>query len=121
MPSPLRALKRRPDAAASSPLSIVSPARRAHRRKLTSAESRLEGLPEDFGADAYETLRTQAEGAEPTKIEERLTAQKRQLEAVFVKEREKREERVEVSTGQPAEEAGEAVTAGAQKIVGDKP
>ncbi|MFN7092778.1 MAG: hypothetical protein ACK4P4_19770 [Allorhizobium sp.] len=48
--------------------------------KLTTAESRLEGLPEDFDADAYETLRTQAEGKEPPKVDERHERQKTELE-----------------------------------------
>lgn len=61
--------------------------------KLTAAESRLEGLPEDFDIEAYETLRQQAEGKEPPKVEERLAAQKTQLEAKFAKDREKLEAR----------------------------
>ncbi|MBB4000955.1 hypothetical protein [Aurantimonas endophytica] len=61
--------------------------------KLTTAESRLEGLPDDFDADAYEHLRQQAEGKEPANLDERLTAQKTQLEAKFAKEREKLEGR----------------------------
>ncbi|RVM02683.1 hypothetical protein [Sinorhizobium meliloti] len=61
--------------------------------KLTAAESRLEGLPEDFDREAFETLRQQAEGKEPPKIEERLAAQKTQLEAKFAKDRERLEAR----------------------------
>ncbi|CAD7023184.1 hypothetical protein REJC140_00121 [Pseudorhizobium endolithicum] len=80
-------------AALKSALDRVRGEKRTLSEKLTGAESRLEGLPEDFDADAYETLRTQAEGKEPPKIEERLTAQKTQLEAKFAKEREKLEER----------------------------
>lgn len=61
--------------------------------KLTAAESRLDGLPDDFDADAYEHLKSAADGKEPANLDERLTAQKNQLEAKFAKEREKLEGR----------------------------
>lgn len=67
--------------------------KRALSDKLTAAEARLEGLPDDFDADTYETLRQQAEGKEPAQLDERLNAQKTQLEAKFAKEREKLEAR----------------------------
>jgi hypothetical protein len=80
-------------AALKSALDRVRGEKRTLSEKLTAAESRLEGLPEDFDADAFETLRSQAEGKEPPKIEERLAAQKTQLEAKFAKDREKIEAR----------------------------
>jgi hypothetical protein len=80
-------------AALKSALDRVRGEKRTLSEKLTAAESRLEGLPEDFDAEAYEALRTQAEGKEPPKIEERLAAQKTQLEAKFAKDREKLEGR----------------------------
>ncbi|HEV7253869.1 MAG TPA: hypothetical protein VGN97_12355 [Mesorhizobium sp.] len=61
--------------------------------ELASAKERLEGLPDDFDADAYEALRQQAEGKEPPKLDERLNAQKTQLEAKFAKDRQKLEDR----------------------------
>jgi hypothetical protein len=80
-------------AALKGALDRVRGEKRTLSEKLTAAESRLEGLPDDFDADAYEALRTQAEGKEPPKIEERLAAQKTQLEAKFAKDREKLESR----------------------------
>jgi hypothetical protein len=76
-----------------SALDRVRGEKRTLSEKLTTAESRLEGLPDDFDADAYEHLRQQAEGKEPANLDERLTAQKTQLEAKFAKEREKLEGR----------------------------
>jgi hypothetical protein len=87
-------IERHPGAAAlKSALDRVRGEKRTLSEKLTAAETRLEGLPEDFDAEAFETLRTQAEGKEPPKIEERLAAQKTQLEAKFAKDREKLEAR----------------------------
>ncbi|WP_457814149.1 hypothetical protein U8C43_23825 [Sinorhizobium meliloti] len=80
-------------AALKSALDRVRAEKRTLSDKLTTAESRLEGLPEDFDIEAYEALRQQAEGKEPPKIEERLAAQKTQLEAKFAKDREKLEAR----------------------------
>lgn len=67
--------------------------RRTLSEKLTAAEARLEGLPDDFDADAYEALRQQADGKEAPQLDERLSAQKAQLEAKWAKEREKLEAR----------------------------
>lgn len=87
-------IEQHPGAAAlKSALDRVRTEKRTISEKLTDAESRLEGLPDDFDADAYEHLRQQAEGKEPPNLDERLTAQKTQLEAKFAKEREKLEER----------------------------
>lgn len=80
-------------AALKSALDRVRGEKRTIGDKLTAAESRLEGLPDDFDIEAYETLRQQADGKEPPKIEERLAAQKTQLEAKFAKDREKLEAR----------------------------
>lgn len=63
--------------------------RRTLSEKLTAAEARLDGLPDDFDADAYEALRQQADGKEAPQLDERLNAQKAQLEAKWAKEREK--------------------------------
>lgn len=67
--------------------------KRAIAEKLTVAESRLDGLPDDFDADTYETLRQQAEGKDAPQLDERLNTQKAQLEAKFAREREKLEAR----------------------------
>lgn len=51
--------------------------------KLTAAESRLTGLPDDFDAEAYEDLRSRAESggeADEGKIAERLERQKAAIE-----------------------------------------
>jgi hypothetical protein len=61
-------------------LDRVRSEKRTVTEKLTTAESRLEGLPDDFDADAYETLRATAEGKEPAKLDERLERQKADLE-----------------------------------------
>lgn len=73
--------------------------KRAIAEKLTAAESRLEGLPDDFDAETYETLRQQAEGKDAPQLDERLSAQKAQLEAKFAKEREKLESRAQKLDG----------------------
>ncbi|PSJ60755.1 hypothetical protein C7I85_11985 [Mesorhizobium soli] len=44
------------------------------------AVARLEGLPDDFDADAYEALRAAADGKEPGKSDDRLVQVREQLE-----------------------------------------
>ncbi|WP_416355548.1 hypothetical protein ACLNGM_15020 [Aureimonas phyllosphaerae] len=77
-----------------SALDRVRSEKRTVSEKLTSAEERLTGLPDDFDAEAYEDLRSRAEGNEPAKLDERLAAQKTQLEGKFAKDREKLDGRI---------------------------
>jgi hypothetical protein len=76
-----------------SALDRVRSEKRAVTDKLTAAESRLEGLPDDFDADAYETMRGLAEGKEPPKLEERLERQKADLEKKHKAEKDRLEAR----------------------------
>lgn len=80
-------------AAVKAALDRVRSEKRAVTDKLAAAESRLEGLPDDFDADAYETMKARADGNEPAKLDERLAAQRANLEKGFAKEREKLEGR----------------------------
>jgi hypothetical protein len=77
-----------------SALDRVRGEKRTIAEKLTTAESRLEGLPDDFDADAYETLKQQADGNEPPKIDERLDRQKADLEKKHKAEKDKLEGRI---------------------------
>ncbi|MFN4296789.1 MAG: hypothetical protein ACK4FB_08095 [Brevundimonas sp.] len=45
-----------------------------------AAKARLDGLPDDFDASAYETLKAQADGKEPLKTDEQLVRVREQLE-----------------------------------------
>jgi hypothetical protein len=56
--------------------------------KLTKLESRIQGIPDDFDAEAYEELKSKAEGTtnDDTKIAERLERQKATLEAKHARE-----------------------------------
>lgn len=81
-------------AALKSALDRVRGEKRTLSDKLTTAESRLEGLPEDFDADEYERLKGAAEGKEPPKIDERLDRQKAELEKKHRAELEKRDARI---------------------------
>lgn len=48
--------------------------------RLETAEARLQGLPDDFDADAYETLRAAADGKDPPKQDDQLVRVRDQLE-----------------------------------------
>jgi hypothetical protein len=75
-------------------LDRVRTEKRTLSEKLTTAESRLEGQPDDFDADAFETLKTTAEGKEPPKIDERLEKQRTDLEKKHKAELDKRHARI---------------------------
>lgn len=77
-----------------SALDRVRTEKRTVSDKLTAAEERLTGLPEDFDAEAYEGLRARAEGSDPAKLDERLAEQKTRLEAKFATDRQKLDGRI---------------------------
>lgn len=62
--------------------------------KLQTAEEKLEGLPEDFNAQAYEELKAKAEGKEPPKTDEQVAQVRRQLEEKHNRELGKKDERI---------------------------
>ncbi len=69
-------------------LDRVRSEKRAVSEKLAAAEGRLHGLPEDFGAEAFEDLKARAEGGQQDegKIAERLDRQKAVLEGRHARE-----------------------------------
>lgn len=71
--------------------------RRQFSEKLTAAEARLEGLPEDFNADEYQRLKDGAKDGES--IDARLTAQRTQLEAKYATDLKKKDERLTLVEG----------------------
>lgn len=66
---------------------------------LTAAKSRLEGLPDDFDADAYDALKSQAEGKAPPKTDEQVAQVRAQLEKKHSTELAKKDERINALTG----------------------
>lgn len=66
---------------------------------LTAARDRLEGLPEDFDADAYETLKQQADGKPAPKTEEQVAQVRQQLERKHQADLAKKDERIGVLEG----------------------
>lgn len=66
---------------------------------LTAAKTRLEGLPDDFDADAYEALQAQAEGKAPAKTDEQVAQVRAQLEKKHNAELAKKDERINALTG----------------------
>lgn len=51
-----------------------------YKSELEALQARYEGLPEDFDADAFEALKTQADGKEPPKTDEQVARVREQLE-----------------------------------------
>ncbi|KIX19151.1 hypothetical protein [Paracoccus sp. 228] len=66
---------------------------------LTAARTRLEGLPDDFDADAYEALQAQAEGKAPAKTDEQVAQLRQQLERQKQTELAKKDERITTLLG----------------------
>jgi len=66
---------------------------------LTAAKTRLEGLPDDFDADAYEALKSQAEGKAPPKTDEQVAQVRQQLERKHQAELGKKDERIATLEG----------------------
>jgi hypothetical protein len=81
-------------AALKSALDRVRGEKRTLSEKLTTAESRLTGLPDDFDADEYERLKTVADGKEPPALDERLERQRTELEKKHGTEKAKLEGRI---------------------------
>ncbi len=67
--------------------------------ELTTVKERLEGLPEDFNAEAYETLKTTAEGKAPAKTDEQVAQIRAQLEKKHATELAKKDDRVKTLEG----------------------
>ncbi len=57
---------------------------------------RLEGLPDDFDASAYDALKAQAEGKEPPKTDEQVTRVREQLERKHQADLSKKDDRIAV-------------------------
>lgn len=88
-------LEAHPGAAAlKSALDRVRTEKRTISEKLATAESRLDGLPDDFDASENERLKTAAEGKEPPAMDERLERQRTELEKKHGAERAKLEGRI---------------------------
>jgi hypothetical protein len=66
---------------------------------LTAAKARLEGLPDDFDADQYETLKAQAEGKAAPKTDEQVAQIRAQLEKKHAAELGKKDERITTLEG----------------------
>ncbi|MDF2797439.1 MAG: hypothetical protein K0R85_183 [Devosia sp.] len=66
---------------------------------LAAAKARLEGLPDDFDADAYEALQAQAEGKAPAKTDEQVAQVRQQLERKHQGELAKKDERIATLEG----------------------
>ena len=62
-------------------------------------KARVEGLPDDFDADAYEVLQAQAEGKAPAKTDEQVAQVRAQLEKKHNTELAKKDERITVLEG----------------------
>ncbi|WP_103171594.1 hypothetical protein [Paracoccus sp. SY] len=91
----IEGLEAHPGAAAlKSALDRVRSEKRALSEKLTGAEARLTGLPDDFDADEYDRLRAAAEGKEPPALDERLERQRTELEKKHGAEKAKLEGRI---------------------------
>lgn len=58
----------------------------------TPLKARVEGLPDDFDADAYEELKSQAEGKAPKKTDEQVAQVRQQLEKMHNIELAKKDE-----------------------------
>jgi hypothetical protein len=67
--------------------------------ELAATKARLEGLPDDFDADAYETLVQQAEGKEPAKTDEQVAQVRQQLERKHQADLAKKDERITTLEG----------------------
>lgn len=78
-------------------LDRVKEEKRGVTEKLTAAEARLDGLPEDFNADEYQRLKDGAKDGET--IDARLTAQRTQLETKFGVDIKKKDDRLAVVEG----------------------
>ncbi len=61
---------------------------------------RLDGLPDDFDAAAYDALKAQADGKEPPKTDEQVTRVREQLERKHQTELGKKDERIAALEGQ---------------------
>lgn len=78
-------------------LDRVKEEKRGVTEKLTAAEARLDGLPDDFNADEYQRLKDGAKDGES--IDARLTAQRAQLETKFSVDIKKKDDRLSVVEG----------------------
>lgn len=68
--------------------------RDAYKAEADLLKARLEGLPEDFDADAYEALKAQADGKAPAKTDEQVAQVRQQLERKHQTEIGKKDERI---------------------------
>lgn len=74
-------------------------ATRTAQTDLAAAKARLEGLPDDFDADAYEALKATAEGKAPAKTDEQVAQVRAQLEKKHNAELAKKDERISTLEG----------------------
>jgi hypothetical protein len=68
--------------------------------ELATVKARVEGLPDDFDADAYEALKTAADGKAPPKTDEQVAQVRQQLEKKHNTEIGKKDERINVLQSQ---------------------
>ena len=64
--------------------------------EMATLRERLDGLPDDFNAEAYEALKTAADGKTPPKTEEQVAQLRAQLEKKHSTEIGKKDERINV-------------------------
>jgi hypothetical protein len=67
--------------------------------EIETLKARVEGLPDDFDADAYEVLKSTAEGKAPAKTDEQVAQIRQQLERKHQGELAKKDERINALTG----------------------
>ncbi|WP_116654415.1 hypothetical protein [Pelagibacterium sediminicola] len=70
-----------------------------YKAEVESLRARLDGLPDEFDAEAYEALKQQAEGKEPPKTDEQVTRVREQLERKHQADLAKKDERISALEG----------------------
>lgn len=75
-------------------------ANRTLQSDLAAARSRLEGLPDDFDGEAYEALKTTAEGKAPAQTDAQVAQVRTQLEKKHATEVGKKDDRINVLQNQ---------------------
>lgn len=74
-------------------------ATRTAQADLATIKARVEGLPDDFDADAYEALKATAEGKAPAKTDDQVAQVRAQLEKKHATELLKKDERIATLEG----------------------
>ncbi|WIY54144.1 hypothetical protein O9Z70_06380 [Devosia sp. YIM 151766] len=70
-----------------------------YKAEVEGLKARIDGLPDDFDAEAYEALKQQAEGKEPPKTDEQVTRVREQLERKHKADLDKKDEEIAALRG----------------------